>query len=909
MATQHKMLVFVMAILFGGFGLSNSVWADGEKPPAEETPAAASDSGNADAAAPDAAAPAADAAADPAAGEALLRRAQKLRAQQLVAEGDDAAKNRQYNRAVKLYEQAGGLDPENVEAQAGAERVRAILGRDTGTNLVEDYAQVIELRAQQAKSRYKKAMDHARESAKAGNFTEAQDAVSLSKAIIDTNRQYLTDAEYVTMNKAVLDYQAEIQQHAERQRLKELATQEQAVEKEQRDRRFKAEAERTAKVQEMLKRAADLRRELKYEQSLDVLDQVLFLDPHNVAAEAMKEIVEDAIIYRNTNTLERKISLMSARHSVQTLESAQPYNELIVYPPDWPQLSAQRTKFSGGGASDNEANRRIMEKLKQPIPVSFDANRLENVIEYLRNVTGVNFFVNWRALEGAGIEPGSTVTLNLANVPADKALKLILDQVGGDLVPLGYTVDDGVVTISTLENLGKNTVIHSYDIRDLLVQAPNFTEAPEFDLAAISSSGGGGGGGGGRSLFSESSSGNEGGGPEELALQIQTLIRDTVDPDNWRQNGGLVSSMSYLNGNLIINTTSANHRAILSLLGQLRESRAIQINVEARFLLVDQNYLDEVGVGVNVTLIDLFGLDHVSPIVITQEHLSIADRVNTGLTGSFGESQGDVAADGSFRRGMSISGSFLNDVQVDFLIRATQANRRQINLSAPRVTFFNGQRAYVLVSTQLAYVSDLDPVVGTRSAAFDPQISIVSSGVLLDVEGTVSADRRYVTLTARPSLARVVRLRGIGVIAPDVGVGDNGTGTDTGTGSGATPGDVIQANSGDTAAIPDVSRGVIEAPELELTTVRTTVSVPDKGTLLLGGQRLFADIEVEAGVPVLSRLPIVNRLFTNRSKVKDERTLLILVKPTILIQSEKEEELFPGLEQSPALFGGNAAAF
>jgi type II secretory pathway component GspD/PulD (secretin) len=68
---------------------------------------------------------------------------------------------------------------------------------------------------------------------------------------------------------------------------------------------------------------------------------------------------------------------------------------------------------------------------------------------------------------------------------------------------------------------------------------------------------------------------------------------------------------------------------------------------------------------------------------------------------------------------------------------------------------------------------------------------------------------------------------------------------------------------------------------------------------MLGGQRLVGEIEIESGVPVLSKIPLVNRLFTNRTKIKDERTLLILIKPTIIIQSEEENQLFPGLEANP----------
>ena len=70
------------------------------------------------------------------------------------------------------------------------------------------------------------------------------------------------------------------------------------------------------------------------------------------------------------------------------------------------------------------------------------------------------------------------------------------------------------------------------------------------------------------------------------------------------------------------------------------------------------------------------------------------------------------------------------------------------------------------------------------------------------------------------------------------------------------------------------------------------VSVPDGGTLLLGGLKETGEIELEQGVPLLSKIPIINRLVTNRTMARDESTLLILVKPTIIIQREEEERRF-----------------
>jgi general secretion pathway protein D len=154
----------------------------------------------------------------------------------------------------------------------------------------------------------------------------------------------------------------------------------------------------------------------------------------------------------------------------------------------------------------------------------------------------------------------------------------------------------------------------------------------------------------------------------------------------------------------------------------------------------------------------------------------------------------------------------------------------------------------------------------------------VQSGVLLDVQATVSSDRKYVTLTLRPQLATLIDLLPFTFQSDQQANG--GTTVPTG-------GIIIGTGGTNNAS------GTIQQPILQITEVRTTVSVPDGGTLLLGGQTLAGEIEREAGVPVLSKIPFLKRLFTNRSMAKDEQVLLILVKPTIVIQREQEQRQFP----------------
>jgi hypothetical protein len=55
--------------------------------------------------------------------------------------------------------------------------------------------------------------------------------------------------------------------------------------------------------------------------------------------------------------------------------------------------------------------------------------------------------------------------------------------------------------------------------------------------------------------------------------------------------------------------------------------------------------------------------------------------------------------------------------------------------------------------------AQVPPFFNNRAALFDPEISILNTGVLNDVQATVSADRKYVTMNMRVSNSELVALR------------------------------------------------------------------------------------------------------------------------------------------------------
>jgi general secretion pathway protein D len=69
------------------------------------------------------------------------------------------------------------------------------------------------------------------------------------------------------------------------------------------------------------------------------------------------------------------------------------------------------------------------------------------------------------------------------------------------------------------------------------------------------------------------------------------------------------------------------------------------------------------------------------------------------------------------------------------------------------------------------------------------------------------------------------------------------------------------------------------------------VSVPDGGTVLLGGIKTLREGRTMAGVPILSEIPYLSRLFRNTGIGRETESLMMMVTPRIIIQEEEEELL------------------
>jgi len=814
-------------------------------------------------------------------------------------------------------------------------------GQASGS-LVDDLTEENALLWQQAQRTFQDLEAQAREAVVNEQFEEARKQSQEAQYVVDRARRFAPSSnEYEAWRDRARGLLVFVEDEARLSAEKKSRKRQDDLIRAEEERRHKTEEAKQQKIQLLKNQAEELQKERKYDEAIQILKQVLALDPNDEQAAWRKTTLEDfaANSSQRQNYQTRKLEEQDlvGRND----EAAIPWHQDILYPKNWREISAIRKGASDEGESEQTIQ--VRRKLDDTVPdIKFSEKSFEEVIEYLRDFTGLNIVVNWPVLEAIAVEKEADVSLTMKDVSVKKVIEQVLEQVGGGEAELGYDVDEGVITISSKEDLARRTLLRVYNVEDLLINVPDFLPQLAVNFQNIGQGGGGGGGGGGfgggggggggaQQLFG-GGGGPGGGGAGGLAEEgrdtvnvdaLIELIQQTIDPETWRAGGGNIGSIRALRNQLIVTQTSTAHQQLRDLLRQLREAHSIQIAVEARFITVTRNYLEQIGVDIDVVLNNgNAGFDRAgtlsqplrdpatgtlvlvprefsrlgftpgapgnlglnlptqafpqpfgqpglvpatgdiaphsgrwTPIPIQNNTLDLANTVATNIPGTLGGAENMPA--------LNIFGSFLDNIQVDFLLRATQVDARSSDLDAPRVVLFNGQRAVFEAAILQDYIASLQPVLGDNVGLFLPIIQQAATGRVLDVDATVSADRRYVTMTIRTQTA----------VAGDPEPFQFTTGSLTG------------------------GAGFVQLVRTTINQVRTTVTVPDGGTLLIGGLKQAAERERDAGVPIPSRIPVLKRAFSNTSLVKDDRVLLILIKPKILIQEEAEEEAFPTLSR------------
>jgi general secretion pathway protein D len=814
----------------------------------------------------------------------LAEQQRVYKAQGLVDLGKKAEAAGNDQEALNDYTQAVDLDPTNSDAVQGRDRLLAKTGRgpNQGGVTLTRTQEYISQEIQAINYKFNTAVDQARRDTDQGLFAAAENDIAQAQAARDQDPTVFNADDLRRMDAAIqrasLDLRQarnESERQAEDVRAQQAATEETEAERQDKRRRDSA-------VAAYIKLSREQIDQQNYAAALGVLDQILTLDPQNDYALGVRQFVEDKAILQEQRHYREQFDYNMERTLNQAQEAEVPYGDIFRFPENWPDISTMRDtelKNSNVSKEDQAVQAQLDRRLNS---VQLPQVALTDAIDFLRDLTGANILVNWKALEADGIDKQTTqVSVTLHDVKFSKVLDIILQEAGAG--KLGYTIDEGVIEISTQDELNKAVVTRVYDITDLLIN-------PNFDPTIQNISGGsaqvtGGGGGGGSSSLQTNSQGQTGATERTQQLDdIKKKIENTVEFSSWKDNDpNGYGQIDDFNNQLIITQTNEVHGKIADLLAQLREAQAVQVNIEARFLTVSRHFLEDVGVNLSMRINNnvqtvpgsSVPIDpaHWSPITLSNGTSGFTGNPSTGLPGSLGT---NPEADNEGLNLGGVYGNIFDDFQVELVLNAVQESSRLSVLHAPRVTLQNGQGATIYQTTFLPYVSSLNVSVATGAAIAAPVISYAEDGVQLVVErALVSADHKYVTLDVDPQLDSFL---GFTTFEFEV--------------AAAAPTETTSNNTILSGGFVAPTLSVQEATE-ERTEVRTRVTVPDGGTLMLGGVTIAGEVNLEAGVPGLSKIPILKRLATNTSESNDEQVLLILLKPTILIDKEIEAKNFP----------------
>jgi tetratricopeptide (TPR) repeat protein len=775
---------------------------------------------------------------------------------------------------------------------------------------------------------------------KEGKFDKAKEVVATAELTVNQNEMELGD-ELFKQYSGVLKKLSEDIDQAEKQ--KTMASEEEkrrAATEAQRSFREQMEIDKQKRIDTLMENALAYQKQKNYKAALGQMEQLLAIDPQNDDALVLKDELEDADYFRRQSDVKKESDKQRAETLLQADETSTPYaDEYPTYPKNWQDIVQKRKPDEPLGLEPLDAA--VYRQLAQIVDLSQFTPTMpfSEAIGIIRNSVqpALSIFVNWGdLLQNANIDQSTPINMDpISGVRLDTSLRRLLSAVSGAFAELGYIVDGGVITISTLDSLPVKLVPRIYDVTDLLGQPANYLQMPSYGYGDYArgpgggmsggggiggggggTSGGGGiggggggtsGGGGGRSgggmgggMGGGGTSGGGGGGmgggmggyggismgevlamggemmrgmrARDLALLIQQTIGTPEDwaPDPWSNftygtgDGTITPYPQDQPKKLAILQTVEIHKKIEDVLAEMRKALGQQVSIEARFLVVSENFLEDIGLDIDFQIGGGGLLGKWGVISFNQDSaLSAAADTATKVPGSLGGVQPAISVEGGY-------GSVLDSLTVNFILRAVQGHTDAKTLTAPKVTVLSGESATFWVTNDVSYALPPTSQYSTSSGAYSgggvqtgaitQNIGYIQVGTLLNITPTIAPDKKYVLLNIITELQDLLRMR-----------------THTVEGPVGAQGEVVQYQ--------------VTVPETETSQVMTRVSVPDSGTLLLGGQKISAEVEKEVGVPVLSKIPIIGRAFSNRSKIRDQKILLILVKPTIILQDEREAEV------------------
>lgn len=682
-----------------------------------------------------------------------------------------------------------------------------------------------------------------------------------------------------------------------------------------------ASKNRQQKVAELMGQYQELMENHKYLEAEQKAQLAVDLDPDNAAVIAALRVaqvqhrlqVTDKIKHDNANAWNNEFD-----HVFQNPNVNSGLDDGVLVNKEFVQRNQKRPDFTHGLTlgQKTDKEKEIESKLLKPQSVAFTDMPLRKVLDNLHALNDINIFLDESALSDAGISANQPITTPpLEGISLKSVLDLILGQ-----MHLTYVPQNEVLFITTEARAHGKLVKKVYQVADLIVPVPDAGLPPDADHVLLGNGNNTPANGStppqnapptpyigpfgmqGGSPVGTSTGGNftttMGGHGRTIEGQLIQLITRTISPNSWRDVGGPGSIDYYpLGMALIVNQTPDIQEQIQDLLASLRRLQDLEVAVEVRFITIAEGFYERIGVNFNMNIKTDRNTSRFEPTLTSGQFKPagfvqdfspkgfIAGLQPTGAfttdldipisTNSFAAAAppGFGLGQGAFPNGgLDIGLAFLSDIQVFLFLEAVQDDQRTNVMQAPKLVMQDGQTATINVSSTQNFVTNVSANQLPNGAVnFVPVVTNFGTGsVSLTLQPVVSADRRFVRISMSPTLSNLasatIPLFPVVVTIPQTFEG------------------------GITAPGPPVLfTQFIQQPNINTINVSTTVTVPDGGTVLLGGLKRMAEGRNEAGPPVLSKIPYIDRLFRNVGYNREAESLMIMVTPRIIITEEEEE--------------------
>ena len=648
--------------------------------------------------------------------------------------------------------------------------------------------------------------------------------------------------------------------------------------------------ENTAKVKALLVHAASAIDLGDYDKALADYQNVLRLDPYNIAARRGMETAEGHRAQYFDAARDQQRAKMIGIVDSQWEAAVPPASD----------ISAQMGASMGTKVESTLSLREQLEKKLRTMIVAraeFNGATLEEAVEFLRvqsrnlDPKGISFVLN--VDEATRQKP---VSLNLQNVPMEELIRYVTQMSAS-----AYRVEDNAIVIVSLTERSTNLITKTYHVPPDFLQTADVSAAPA--AADPFAPAGGKAGAPASSLM------------RRMGAKEFLQSRGVVFPES----GG--ASFSAATGTLIVRTTADQIAMVDLFVEQAMGATPRMASIVVKMISISQEAFNEIGFDVGLGQANLPGSNRIfasggtpssgsvnfkSDDVAGQSPISAQALMTAGLRSS-GPLLSAPGIDELIRRNgdtpmasstspaqFALRGVF-TDPQVDLIVRNLSQSKGADVTAVPSVVAKSGQKASVRVVREFPYPTEYDPpqipqsvgtytIGNTRYNTGNPSAPITPAtptafekkevGVTLDVEPNISSDGKSVEIALTPSM---VDFEGFIDYGSDITQSVYNTGL-----AAITQGNLLLFFFGNIFVGNYTQPNDILQPIFKKVSSTTAVKIYDGATVVIGGILDERMTQMNDKVPLVGDIPLAGRLWQSQVKSGKKRAVLFFVTVNVI---------------------------